>query len=1406
MKRFLLPTVFVFLLFTSTKLFAQFDTPTVNGTIAASEYGTHTDGNNQQTSSGSVVTYMTWDATNLYVGVEAANTSEAFVIYFDKDNLTPIDSGTNTNGTIVGNAYDGTNFDGLPFRADIVMYVKSGYREFRTADGAGGWSAATTGFGAYAETGGNVREFSIPWTSFPGGVKPTAFNWFSYVTSSGGVVYGQVPTANAGDTIGTTARYERYFTVTSTVDTSSTKPMSRDCFVFNNTTDENTFGAISVFDFTMNSTGRQIARVTGNWTIDGTLRVNAGSIYYGSGGTYGNSTVAAGVVSGGLLDIDLNNQTQTFTNTLSVSGGTFNMGNSGNSVAVATAIATVGTAVTVSGGEANISNGTLSIGVTGGGNQALNLSGGILNLTNGGTINLNGNFTRPTAGGQFNQSGTSLLAIDGNSGTAVSSLTTGVSSFDVISATGTGLNCTAGTIRIIDPHHSSIAVSGPKAVSISYGTTAPTAYQFSGTHTFEFGNGSSTTGGNADGFVIDNLSGTIRVPFQNVIVNSGATTNRWVSTAFTTANGTYIKGNLTVNTTCEFRNLSSAQFAIEGNIANAGIVTSTNTITFASTPIAGGTVVAATTAQTVTGAGVFRNSTTSVTAKFTNLLFNNSTAGSAVTFSIGDVTTTGLNTFTAGIVDIGNNNNYTFGSAGTTARTSGYVLIQGTGEMRKDFATGASSFVFNVGENTGTTEYSPCFLNFSANSIARTIGVKAIDANHPNLNTGSTPLDYLSRYWSFTDNQAGTYTYTGTFTYVAGVGDVNGTEANIKVGRWGGSAWTGHVSTIASPILTIPFALNQTTGLLNGNDFTGRTVSNIIDYTWTGTVNTDWGTDGNWDIAGFPNAINHNVIINTAGGNQPIVATGTSYATRTILVNNTTASLTLNGTATLTASDSVTVTAGAVTLNGTSTLTLNGALTVAPGSTFTLENSLLPTLTPPTPSGSSANLIQGGTTNMNSGAIVVKRYSSALKRLDYTLWSSPVAGQKLLAFSPGTLSTRFYTYATTATPTNNVYVVVPSPSTTDFATGKGYLIRTPNTHPITATNWNGVFTGVPNNGNYSYALDNTAVGQRYNLVGNPYPSPLNAVAFVNDNSANITGTLYFWRKTNNTASPSYCTWTTAGFASNGEMQVMDPNDVIQTGQGFFVEATAAGTSLNFTNSMRIDNHANQFFRSAATVERHRIWLNATNTAGAYSQTMVGYITDATMDVDSKIDGKYLNDGAIAFTSTIGADAYTIQGRSLPFDSADVVPMQFKVTAADTYTIAIDHVDGLFSAGQLIYLRDNLTSIVHDLTAGSYTFTSNAGTFTSRFEVIYQLPLSVANPTFNANQVVIYKNEVNDIVINSGTVIMASVKVFDIRGRLLVESKRINASQTIMNVALTNEVLLVQITSEDGVVVTKKIVR
>uniref|UniRef100_UPI002FDAAFB8 T9SS sorting signal type C domain-containing protein n=1 Tax=Flavobacterium sp. TaxID=239 RepID=UPI002FDAAFB8 len=80
-----------------------------------------------------------------------------------------------------------------------------------------------------------------------------------------------------------------------------------------------------------------------------------------------------------------------------------------------------------------------------------------------------------------------------------------------------------------------------------------------------------------------------------------------------------------------------------------------------------------------------------------------------------------------------------------------------------------------------------------------------------------------------------------------------------------------------------------------------------------------------------------------------------------------------------------------------------------------------------------------------------------------------------------------------------------------------------------------------------------------------------------------------------------------------------------------------------------------------------------------------------------------------------------------------------------------------------------------------------------------------NPVFNSNQVIIYKNPSNAFVINTGNFTMASIKVFDIRGRMLQEKKDINASETRINVGDTNQMLLVQITTTEGLKVIKKVI-
>ena len=526
---------------------------------------------------------------------------------------------------------------------------------------------------------------------------------------------------------------------------------------------------------------------------------------------------------------------------------------------------------------------------------------------------------------------------------------------------------------------------------------------------------------------------------------------------------------------------------------------------------------------------------------------------------------------------------------------------------------------------------------------------------------------------------------------------------------------------------------------------------------WTGTISSVWTVATNWNTGIVPDQYSNATI---AGGtpNQPAISVSTTINW-----------LTVDSGATLT------VTAPLFTV--TEAITNSGVITLA----------------------NNANLLQGTTFN-NTGNINVIRNSNALSRLDYTIWSSPVTNpnQFLTTFSPETSLNRFYNY----NQTTNLYNYIVNPATTPFAVATGYLIRMPNTAvtaPATQT-FTGIFTGVPNNGNITKAVNyrgTTPYG--YNMIGNPYPSTLDADAFITANTSKIQSSLYFWRKINAATGSAYAVYNSLGSTSTPSSP--SPNGTIQVGQGFFVKAKST-TTVSFTNAMRLGTASTQFFKTKQ-VEKDRVWLNLTTTTGVFSQILIGYIAAATLGVDD-FDAPYINDSPIALTSNINDEEYTIQGRPT-FDPSDVVTLNFKTDVDGEYTIALDRFDGVFASGQDIYLLDSKTGVETDLKAGAYIFTAVAGIDNTRFSLKYQKTLKVDAPTFNENNVRIYKNN-GTLYVNSGTVAINNIKVFDIQGRLIAEQKNVKATTAaIKDLKAKHQVLIVKITGEDNNVVSKKVV-
>ncbi len=492
----------------------------------------------------------------------------------------------------------------------------------------------------------------------------------------------------------------------------------------------------------------------------------------------------------------------------------------------------------------------------------------------------------------------------------------------------------------------------------------------------------------------------------------------------------------------------------------------------------------------------------------------------------------------------------------------------------------------------------------------------------------------------------------------------------------------------------------------------------------------------------------------------------------------------------------------------------SGIFTVASGTSVTVENAISNN------AGANnfivengANLIQANAV-ANTGSIKVKRNSNPLYRFDYTLWSSPVIGQNLKAFSSATLSNRFYTY-NTATGTNGDYEAVfptQNEGTYSFEAGKGYLIRTPDTHPAyvegnPGTAINAEFAGVPYNQSVNVALSNANTG--FNLVGNPYPSAISIAQLFSANTDAIDGTVWFWRKRNGASGSGYATSTGLGVTSaQPEAAALNPNGVISAGQGFFVKVKSGATqnTLNFSNALRSTTTGGSFFRNSNTeVERHRIWLNLSNGTEIVGQTLLGYMEGATSGIDYGIEGSYFNDSPVAFTSYIENKEFAIQGRSLPFTSDDVVPMNFKTDVAGNYTVSIDHVDGLFAGSQEVFLKDNVTAQLHNLKTGAYSFASDAGIFNNRFEIVYRAALGVKVPSISSNNIVVYKQN-GSLVINSGNYMMENIELYDMSGRLIYTKNNIDAAAAIItNLPIANQVLVVKITTAENGTANKKIV-
>jgi hypothetical protein len=171
---------------------------------------------------------------------------------------------------------------------------------------------------------------------------------------------------------------------------------------------------------------------------------------------------------------------------------------------------------------------------------------------------------------------------------------------------------------------------------------------------------------------------------------------------------------------------------------------------------------------------------------------------------------------------------------------------------------------------------------------------------------------------------------------------------------------------------------------------------------------------------------------------------------------------------------------------------------------------------------------------------------------------------------------------------------------------------------------------------------------------------------------------------------------------------------------------------------------------------------------------VGYIDGATNQRDPLFDAITKINNQFKLYSRDENNYYKIQGRGLPFEITDVVPLGIEIMESGTYRIGLAFVDEIFSNGQSIYLRDKYLNIVHELQNSFYEFVTSAGVFNNRFEIIYQ-NTTLGVSIYDQTKLKVFRNLYKSVEIISSDFPVEEVFVFDMIGRTLFHSTYKNKS-------------------------------
>lgn len=466
-----------------------------------------------------------------------------------------------------------------------------------------------------------------------------------------------------------------------------------------------------------------------------------------------------------------------------------------------------------------------------------------------------------------------------------------------------------------------------------------------------------------------------------------------------------------------------------------------------------------------------------------------------------------------------------------------------------------------------------------------------------------------------------------------------------------------------------------------------------------------------------------------------------------------------------------------------------------------------------------ANLIQIANA-VNTGDIHVERtVKFSAERKQYNYLGTPVAfkaGQNFRTIYNGITQALYYIE------TNNLF----GSSSGVNVPGRGLAVK----EPIIAgfpsgTQVTALFQGVPQNGTVILPITNKdpeALTWGYNLVGNPYPSNIDLMTLYEVNGGArenfISTTFYFWDNTNNKEfeqqgsgydGQAYAMFNVlagpggTGIGSPSMLNTKVPTNIVKVGQGFLTRSLVSSYNFTFENRVRSGLNDGPSFlgRSMRSQLTNRYWLEIKAPSKIRYSMAVVYYPDGDHSLGLE-DSRSMNASDEVF-SLVEGEKISINAKNI-FDDADVVPLGTRHFTSGVYTLSLGNKEGVFAAGQAIFLKDAETGIITNLSQGEYSFEAGAGETASRFEIVYKPQSILAANSGTKEEVSVYR-EALDFVIKTQTKKITDIEMYDTSGRLVSKMQPNSTKVNISGAALSSGVYILKIT-QGPEVSTRKVLK